>query len=166
MADIKDVVKRSENMAAIRSRDTKPELFIRKLLFRDGFRYRIAPNTVPGHPDLFLRKYNLAIFVHGCFWHRHKECRYAYVPKSRTEFWETKFRNNVQRDLTVQAQLKEKGIRCLILWECAIRQAQKRSGNPEHLISCVEDFIRSDQSWGEVSGNAVLQTRRYDSPCI
>ena len=85
--DIKSAEDRSRNMAAIRSKDTKPEIFFRKLLFANGFRYRKNVNYVPGHPDLYLAKYHTAIFVHGCFWHRHKGCKYAYMPKSRQEFW-------------------------------------------------------------------------------
>ena len=102
MEDIVSVEQRSRNMAAIRSRDTKPEVYLRKLLFVKGYRYRIADKTVPGHPDIFLRKYNTAIFVHGCFWHRHQNCKYAYTPKSRVEFWQKKFDDNVKRDEIVQ----------------------------------------------------------------
>ena len=88
MADIVSPEKRSQNMSAIRSKNTKPEVYLRKLLFAQGYRYRIADKSVPGHPDIFLRKYNTAIFVNGCFWHRHPDCKYAYTPKSRVEFWQ------------------------------------------------------------------------------
>lgn len=81
MADIVSPEKRSQNMSAIRSKNTKPEVYLRKLLFAQGYRYRIADKSVPGHPDIFLRKYNTAIFVNGCFWHRHPGCKYAYTPK-------------------------------------------------------------------------------------
>ena len=91
MADIVSPEKRSQNMSAIRSKNTKPEVYLRKLLFAQGYRYRIADKSVPGHPDIFLRKYNTAIFVNGCFWHRHPGCKYAYTPKSRVEFWQKKF---------------------------------------------------------------------------
>ena len=91
MADIVSPERRSKNMSAIRSKDTKPEIYLRKLLFAEGYRYRIAEKSIPGHPDMFLRKYNTAIFVHGCFWHRHQGCKYAYMPKSRVEFWQKKF---------------------------------------------------------------------------
>ncbi len=92
MADIVSPEKRSQNMSAIRSKNTKPEVYLRKLLFAQGYRYRIADKSVPGHPDIFLRKYNTAIFVNGCFWHRHPGCKYAYTPKSRVEFWQKKLR--------------------------------------------------------------------------
>ena len=81
--DIKSPEERSKNMSAIRSRDTKPEVYFRKLLFAQGYRYRLNAKTVPGHPDIYLKKYNTAIFVHGCFWHRHPGCKYTYMPKSR-----------------------------------------------------------------------------------
>ena len=84
-------------MSAIRSKDTKPEVYLRKLLFAQGVRYRIATKNIPGHPDIFLRKYNTAIFVNGCFWHRCPHCNPS-VPKRNTEFWKAKFRRNVERD--------------------------------------------------------------------
>ena len=117
MADIVSPEKRSQNMSAIRSKNTKPEVYLRKLLFAQGYRYRIADKSVPGHPDIFLRKYNTAIFVNGCFWHRHPGCKYAYTPKSRVEFWQKKFDDNVRRDSAVKAELLEHGIKCLIVWE-------------------------------------------------
>lgn len=115
MADIVSPEKRSQNMSAIRSKNTKPEVYLRKLLFAQGYRYRIADKSVPGHPDIFLCKYNTAIFVNGCFWHRHQGCKYAYTPKSRVEFWQKKFDDNVRRDSAVKAELLEHGIKCLIV---------------------------------------------------
>lgn len=98
MADIVSPEKRSQNMSAIRSKNTQPEVYLRKLLFAQGYRYRIADKSVPGHPDIFLRKYNTAIFVNGCFWHRHPGCKFAYTPKSRVEFWQKKFDDNLVCD--------------------------------------------------------------------
>ena len=91
MADIKSPEERSRNMRAIRSKDTKPEVYLRKLLFAQGLRYRKNVSQIPGHPDMYLAKYRTGIFVHGRFWHRHEGCKYAYMPKSRTEFWQKKF---------------------------------------------------------------------------
>ena len=125
MADIVSPEKRSQNMSAIRSKNTKPEVYLRKLLFAQGYRYRIADKSVPGHPDIFLRKYNTAVFVNGCFWHRHSGCKYAYMPKSRVDFWQKKFDDNVRRDAAVKAELLERGIKCLIVWECTIKQMMK-----------------------------------------
>ena len=125
MADTLTPEERSRNMSAIRNRDTKPEVFFRKLLFAKGYRYRIADKNIPGHPDIFLRKYNTAIFVHGCFWHRHPGCKYAYTPKSRIEFWQKKFDDNVRRDAVVSEELQKQGIKQVIVWECTINHMRK-----------------------------------------
>lgn len=150
MADIVSPEQRSKNMAAIRSKNTKPEIYLRKLLFSQGFRYRIAEKSVPGHPDIFLRKYNTAIFVHGCFWHRHPNCKYSYIPKSRVEFWQKKFDNNIRRDLAVRDELSEHKIKCLIVWECTIEQMMR---NPEHMESVLKSifsFFSTQKLWLEL----------------
>ena len=156
MADIKSPEERSKNMAAIRCKNTKPEIYLRKALYARGYRYRIAPTTVPGHPDIYLAKYRLAIFVHGCFWHRHEGCKYSYMPKSRIEFWKQKFENNVARDRLVRQQLMSEDVRCLIVWECAINQSQKKAWSSESLIDAVVDFIESDGKYMEISADRVL----------
>lgn len=145
MADTISPERRSKNMSAIRSRDTKPEVYFRKLLFAEGYRYRIADKTIPGHPDIFLRKYNTAIFVHGCFWHRHQDCKYAYTPKTRVDFWQKKFDDNVKRDAVVQNELKEHGIRSLIVWECTVNQMMKNDDNKHYIISQVKSFLNSQE---------------------
>lgn len=150
MTDIKSAAERSKNMSAITRADTKPELFIRKLLFSAGYRYRIQKKEIPGHPDIWMKRYNLVIFVNGCFWHRHQGCRLAYTPKSHTDFWNTKFHKNIQRDKLVREQLKQRNIRCLTIWECSIRKAQKKSGDPQQLINAIENFIKSDKQSGEI----------------
>lgn len=150
MADIKSPAERSKNMSAIKRANTKPELFIRHLLFDAGYRYRLQANKIPGHPDLWMRKYNTAIFVHGCFWHRHKGCTLAYMPKSRLDFWNSKFEKNMQRDKSVLAQLEERKIRCLVVWECTIKQAQKKNGDPYLILKAIEDFLISDKQYEEI----------------
>ena len=145
MADIVSPERRSKNMSAIRSKDTKPEIYLRKLLFAEGYRYRIAEKSIPGHPDMFLRKYNTAIFVHGCFWHRHQGCKYAYTPKSRVEFWQKKFDDNVRRDAVVRAALQENNIKCLIVWECTIKQMMKSPQLRDQIITEICSFINSDR---------------------
>ena len=146
MADIVSAEQRSRNMAAIRSRDTKPEVYLRKLLFAKGYRYRIADKTVPGHPDIFLRKYNTAIFVHGCFWHRHQNCKYAYMPKSRVEFWQKKFDDNVRRDKILQDELQTRNIKCLIVWECTIKQMIKNVELEDFTVNrCVSFLLSAEQ---------------------
>jgi DNA mismatch endonuclease vsr len=150
MADIVSPKKRSQNMSAIRSKDTKPEVYLRKLLFAQGYRYRIADKSVPGHPDIFLRKYNTAIFVNGCFWHRHPGCKYAYTPKSRVEFWQKKFDDNVRRDSAVKAELLEHGIKLLTVWECAIRRMQRDKIEEERALTKIILFIKSNEKNAEI----------------
>lgn len=127
MADTISPERKSRNMSAIKSKDTKPEVYLRKLLYHQGFRYRKNYSGVFGHPDIYLPKYKVAIFVHGCYWHRHSGCQYAYMPKSRVEFWQKKFDDNVRRDNLVRKTLESQGIRCLAVRECAITKMQKDS---------------------------------------
>ena len=141
--DIKSKEARSLNMSKIKNKDTKPEVYLRKLLFSKGYRYRIAEKSVPGHPDIFLRKYNTAIFVHGCFWHRHEGCKYAYVPKSRVEFWQKKFDDNVRRDAVVRQELEKRGIKCLIIWECTLKQMTKDNEYTKTIVRQIEEFLIS-----------------------
>ena len=150
MADIVSSEKRSQNMSAIRSKNTKPEVYLRKLLFAQGYRYRIADKSVPGHPDIFLRKYNTAIFVNGCFWHRHLGCKFAYTPKSRVEFWQKKFDDNVRRDSVVKAELLEHGIKLLTVWECAIRRMQRDKIEEERALAKIIFFIKSNEKNAEI----------------
>ena len=150
MADIKSPEQRSLNMSKIRSKDTKPEEYIRKLLFSHGFRYRKNTKNVPGHPDAWLARYNTAVFVNGCFWHRHEGCKYAYMPKSRIEFWNDKFQKNIARDKVVEDQLKEQGIRSLVIWECTIRKMMQKSNIESDTLNLVEDFLHSDREHEEL----------------
>jgi DNA mismatch endonuclease (patch repair protein) len=126
MADVVDEKTRSRMMSAIRGKNTKPELSLRRLLHAAGFRYRLYSRAIPGKPDLVMPKYRLAIFVHGCFWHRHHECAFTTVPKSNSEFWATKFARNVERDRNQYEKLRAQGWRVLIVWECGIRKSRQR----------------------------------------
>lgn len=109
---------RSWNMSQIRSKDTGPELTVRKLLHGMGYRFRLHRKDLPGKPDIVLPKYRTVIFVHGCFWHRHEGCKYAYYPKSNVDFWKAKFKINVERDKYVRRKLEEEGWKVIIVWEC------------------------------------------------
>jgi len=109
---------RSRNMAAIKGKNTKPELFVRRLLYSNGYRYRLHRNNLPGKPDILLKKHNTVIFVHGCFWHQHPGCKYASKPKSNIKFWRKKLGLNVKRDGENIRKLKEIGYNVLIIWEC------------------------------------------------
>ena len=113
---------RSWNMSRIRSRDTKPEKAVRSLLHRMGYRFRLHDRSLPGKPDIVLPRYRTAVFVHGCFWHRHKQCQYAYTPKSRIDFWTAKFQNNVIRDKNNELALRASGWHVLVVWECEIKE--------------------------------------------
>jgi DNA mismatch endonuclease (patch repair protein) len=105
-------------MSRIRDRDTTPERIVRSALHSVGYRFRLHPSQLPGRPDIVLPKHRTAIFVHGCFWHRHKNCRFAYTPKSRVAFWSEKFRRNVERDHENKAALRKLGWRVVTVWEC------------------------------------------------
>ena len=121
MADTVDKATRSRIMAAIRGKDTKPELVLRKALHARGFRYRLHGKGLPGRPDLVFPKYHAVCFIHGCFWHRHESCRYATTPKTREDFWKAKFAATVARDERSHARLLETGWRVAIVWECSLR---------------------------------------------
>lgn len=112
---------RSRNMAAIRARDTSPELKVRSLLHHLGYRFRLHRRDLPGSPDIVLPKHRTVVFVHGCFWHRHRGCRYTTTPKTRADFWARKFERNVERDHGQQKQLKEMGWSVMVIWECELR---------------------------------------------
>jgi DNA mismatch endonuclease (patch repair protein) len=130
--DVVDPAKRSKMMAGIRSKDTRPELTVRKFLHSKGFRYRLHASRLPGSPDLALPKYKVAIFVHGCFWHRHFACKYATNPSSNAARWAEKFRQNVERDTRNLAELRSSGWRVIIVWECELRGAPE--ARLEHLV--------------------------------
>ena len=125
--DIVDQEKRSWMMSRIKGRDTKPEMLIRKALHRRGFRFRLHVKALPGKPDIVLKKYKAAVFVHGCFWHRHQGCSNATTPSSNTALWKAKFAANVERDFRNQRNLQEDGWRVAIVWECAIRASLDRT---------------------------------------
>ena len=112
---------RSRNMSAIKSKNTKPEIAVRKLLHSMGYRFRLHRKDLPGSPDIVLPKYKTVIFVHGCFWHRHENCKYASTPKTRKEFWNKKFNDNILRDKKNLEILSSLGWKIIIIWECEIR---------------------------------------------
>jgi DNA mismatch endonuclease, patch repair protein len=115
---------RSRNMAQIRAKDTKPEIAVRKLLHKLGYRFRLHDTSLPGTPDVVLRKYGTVVFINGCFWHRHADCKYAYTPKTRTDFWLRKFDGTIERDRRKTEQLKDLGWNVLVVWECELASEQ------------------------------------------
>ncbi|MGD1886602.1 MAG: very short patch repair endonuclease [Cohaesibacteraceae bacterium] len=115
--------RRSWNMSRIKGKNTKPEVQLRKLLHSAGYRFRLHVKDLPGKPDIVLRRYKTAIFVHGCFWHRHEGCPGATMPKTRTEFWTAKFTDTVQRDQRKRNELEKLGWRVIVVWECELKKA-------------------------------------------
>ena len=111
---------RSWNMSRIRGKDTTPEILVRSALHRMGFRFRLHKRDLPGRPDIVLARYRTAVFVHGCFWHRHPGCTKAYTPKSRIRFWQSKFDQNIKRDAVVRDQLERLGWNVVVVWECEV----------------------------------------------
>jgi DNA mismatch endonuclease (patch repair protein) len=124
MADVHSKKIRSYNMSRIRSKDTKPEILVRKFLFANGFRYRLHDKKLPGKPDIVLPKYKTVIFIQGCFWHGHERCKYYVVPKTKTDWWLNKINVNKANDLKAFTSLKEKGWNVIEIWECDLKPLQ------------------------------------------
>lgn len=134
MVDSLTPEERSVRMSRIRSRNTAPEIALRKELHAHGFRFRLN-GKLPGKPDIILPMYRTVVFVHGCFWHRHTGCKIATTPKSNTEFWVEKFGRNVSRDARVSAELRELGWKVLVAWECELGSPQKTKAAAERLVN-------------------------------
>ena len=124
MADVHSRATRSYNMSQIRSKDTKPEMVVRKILFSNGFRFRLHRNDLPGKPDIVLSKYRTVIFVHGCFWHGHEGCRYFVVPKTRTEWWLNKINRNKTLDEINARKLQDMGWKVIQIYECMLKKGK------------------------------------------
>lgn len=122
MTDLLSKEKRSWNMSRIKGKNTKPEILLRSLLHKRGFRFRLHDKRLPGKPDIVLPKYQTVIFVNGCFWHRHQNCKYSYTPKSRQEFWLKKFEKTVSRDKEKRDLLSSMGWQVITVWECELKQ--------------------------------------------
>ena len=116
---------RSENMSRVKGKDTKPEVYLRKLLWHEGFRYRINYKDLPGSPDIYLPKYKTAIFINGCFWHMHEGCKLTSVPKTNYDFWKEKLEGNVERGKQSYKDLKDMGINVIVVWGCEIKEMLK-----------------------------------------
>jgi len=152
MVDTLTKAGRSERMSSIRGKDTKPELALRRAMHRLGFRFRLHGNKLPGRPDLVFPMYRAAVFVHGCFWHRHSGCRIATMPKSNTPFWREKFDRNVSRDVEVTQALLSMGWRVFTVWECEVASREKA----EQAAGLLALSLRDD---GLRLGNSVAGSR-------
>ena len=134
MADVFTKTKRSYVMSRIRGRDTGPERAVRSILHRLGYRYRLGSPKLPGRPDVILPTYSTVIFVHGCFWHRHSGCRFAYTPKTRSTFWLDKLTGNASRDQKTQRRLRALGWSVITVWECQLRQPKALSRRLDRML--------------------------------
>jgi len=141
MADVHSKETRSYNMSRIRSKDTKPEMLVRKFLHAQGFRYRLHDKSLSGKPDLVLPKYKTVIFIHGCFWHGHAECKYFVVPKTRTDWWLDKIGKNSANDVKAEKNLISKGWKVIVVWECNLKK---------EIASTLEKLIVEIQSHSEL----------------
>lgn len=126
MTDVHTKAQRSYNMSRIRSKNTKPELIVRSFLHKQGFRFRLHDKKLPGKPDIVLKKYKTVIFVHGCFWHGHKGCKYSHYPKSNRSYWIDKLTKNILRDKKNLKELKKMGYIVIIIWECKLKYKNER----------------------------------------
>lgn len=144
MTDIKSPADRSRNMAAIKGKDTKPEMIVRKYLFSRGLRFRVQVKKLPGKPDIVLPKYKTVIFVNGCFWHGHEDCKYFRLPKSNVEFWKEKIERNIARDVRNETELKALGWRVIRVWECEIKTVAERE---EYLKQLFDRIVRPTHSY-------------------
>src|SRR5260221_13598884 len=145
MSDMFSKAKRSWIMSRIRARNTEPELRVRRLLHGNGYRFRLHRKDLPGNPDIVLPKYRTAIFVHGCFWHRHPKCKFSYMPKSRIDFWRRKFSKNIERDRKAQRLLRDSGWHIVIVWEC-------EKSDPARLHKRLRQEIGSSEAGFESAG--------------
>lgn len=147
MTDVVDSKTRSRMMSGIRGKNTRPELEIRRQLHQRGFRYRLHDKTLPGKPDVVLKKYNAVIFIHGCFWHRHN-CHLFKWPKTRPEFWKQKITRNHENDIEALAKLLSHGWRVCIVWECSIKGVSK---NVPMVSESITRWLKSNNSMLEIS---------------
>ena len=156
MSDRLTIEQRHNNMAAIRGKDTKPEILVRKFLWSHGFRYRLNHPRLPGKPDIVLRKYRTCIFVNGCFWHGHKGCSKFVIPKTRTEFWKNKLTRNQERDLVNIQRLESIGWSAITVWECEL-------GKPviDNTMNKVEAMLAENRTKWEAYQQHRRENRRF-----
>jgi len=151
MVDIVSPTSRSRMMSGIKSKNSQLEIFVRRLLFSAGYRFRLHRRDLPGTPDIVLPRRRIDIFVHGCFWHMHEGCRLAKIPTTRPEFWSAKLHSNIVRDKMTTEKLNANGWRVLYIWECATRSSMVM----EDLLPAIESWMAGNTEFGEISGNVL-----------
>ena len=147
MTDIYEPRKRSEIMSRIRGRGTKPEIIVRRIAHRLGYRFRLHRKDLPGRPDMVFPRHRVVIMVHGCFWHRHPGCKHASTPKTRESFWKNKLEDNVARDGRNESALRELGWRVMVIWECETKDREAVADRIESFLR-QEDAKRKEESEG------------------
>ncbi len=125
MTDVLSKEQRQKCMSHIKGKDTKPEILVRRFLFAHGFRYRLYRKDMPGKPDIVLPKYKTVIFINGCFWHGHSDCKYASIPETNREFWLSKISGNIERDKNTVSKLESLGWRVIVIWQCQLKSKTK-----------------------------------------
>ena len=149
MADVMTPEQRSRCMAAVKGKDTKPEMIVRKYLFSRGLRFRVQVRKLPGTPDIALPKYKTVIFVNGCFWHGHEDCKYFRLPKSNFEFWKEKIERNIERDRESMQALLDLGWKVIRVWECELRNRANREDTLNKIYANITSSDSSDYSFDE-----------------
>lgn len=158
MTDVMTSGQRSRCMAAIKSKNTRPELIVRKYLFARGLRFRINNRKLPGTPDIVLKKYKTVVFVDGCFWHGHEGCRYFKLPASNIEFWKQKINLNIARDYRVEVELRLLGWRVIRIWECEIKNKSQRQQALDALYNRIVSAPATSRNTPAVPGNSPAVT--------
>lgn len=149
MADVKTPEQRSRNMAAIKEKDTKPEMIVRKYLFSRGLRFRVQVRKLTGTPDIVLPKYKTVVFDNGCFWHGHERCKYFRLPKSNVEFWKKKIERNIERDRESMQALHDLGWKVILVWECELRNKVNREKALNKIYNSITSSDGSGYSFDE-----------------
>ena len=143
MKNGKSPITRSENMSRVKGKNTGPEIYLRKLLWNNGIRYRINYKDLPGKPDIYISKYKAVIFVNGCFWHMHENCKLSTIPKTNYDFWQTKLTGNVERDKLNYEKLKQQGFSVIIIWGCEIKKMMKDKETETRYITQILNRLHS-----------------------
>ena len=154
--DVLTVQERHKAMSAVRSKNTKPEMLVRRYLWSHGFRYRVNSNRLPGHPDIVLRKYRTCVFVNGCFWHGHENCRFFKPPKSNIDFWRKKIARNRERDAEELHRLAVMGWHCIIVWECELRKGRRDETLESLVITLKHTYEEELCGTGVANGDALV----------
>lgn len=160
MTDVMSAAKRSSLMSKIRGKNTRPELQLRRLLWRSGLRFRLHGKDIPGRPDIVLRRWRVVVLVHGCFWHHHDNCSLFRMPATNTEFWIPKLTRNRQRDAETVSELRSAGWRVAVVWECALRL------DAQEAATAIASWVRDGSQFIEVfrRDESILQASVIKAP--